>query len=195
MYAFYLDCMPKQAVSKAAHPARDVAACLQGPILGVLGCMAERLKEKLLHKDKLADLVVGPDAYRDLPRLLAAVQVCIMDFSLLRQGLPWRPDDWRWLVVQSGARSKADAMNVQLSLEETYADIVPLRSAGTTAAFLSIMRGCNNMCTFCVVPFTRGRERSRPTHSILDEVSVLSMAICKAAWHGIHADGSGCWCR
>lgn len=119
------------------------------PVLGVLGCMAERLKGKMLDKEKLVDLVAGPDAYRDLPRLIAAVQ----------------GDE------QTGRQS---AMNVQLSLEETYADVVPLRPQGSTAAFLSVMRGCNNMCAFCIVPFTRGRERSRPMASILDEVKMLS---------------------
>ncbi|GMH44867.1 hypothetical protein BSKO_12819 [Bryopsis sp. KO-2023] len=114
------------------------------PVVGVLGCMAERLKHELLDVEKLADLVVGPDAYRDLPRLLD--------------------------VVQDGE----GAMNTQLSLEETYADVVPLRPMGAVKAFLTIMRGCNNMCSFCIVPFTRGRERSRPVESILSEVRQLS---------------------
>lgn len=114
-------------------------------IVGILGCMAERLKEQLLEKDKSVDLVAGPDAYRDLPRLL------------------------------SQAESGAQAMNVQLSLDETYADITPVRhnSNGVTA-YVSIMRGCNNMCTYCIVPFTRGRERSRPADSIVAEIRKLS---------------------
>jgi tRNA A37 methylthiotransferase MiaB len=115
-----------------------------GLTIGVLGCMAERLKGKLLEEDRLADVVAGPDAYRDLPRLLSAVR-----------------------------GGEATAMNVQLSLEETYADVVPLRTA-RKAAYLSIMRGCNNHCAFCIVPHTRGRERSRPTASILSELRMLS---------------------
>ena len=112
--------------------------------IGVLGCMAERLKSKFLEEEKLVDIVVGPDAYRDLPSLINTV------------------DDGQ------------KAVNVQLSKEETYADISPVRlnSNGVTA-FVSIMRGCDNMCTFCVVPFTRGRERSRDAESIVKEVSEL----------------------
>jgi len=112
--------------------------------VGVLGCMAERLKEKFLEEEKIVDLVVGPDAYKDLPNLIADV------------------DDGR------------NAVNVLLSKEETYADISPVRlqSNGVTA-FVSITRGCDNMCTFCVVPFTRGRERSRDTQSILSEITDL----------------------
>ncbi|NXI14352.1 CK5P1 protein, partial [Irena cyanogastra] len=113
--------------------------------IGILGCMAERLKEEILHREKLVDVVAGPDAYRDLPRLLA--------------------------VAESGQQ----AANVLLSLDETYADILPVQtSAGGTTAFVSIMRGCDNMCTYCIVPFTRGRERSRPIASILQEVRMLS---------------------
>ncbi|XP_033923112.1 mitochondrial tRNA methylthiotransferase CDK5RAP1 [Melopsittacus undulatus] len=113
--------------------------------IGILGCMAERLKEKILHREKLVDIVAGPDAYRDLPRLLA--------------------------VAESGQQ----AANVLLSLDETYADILPVQtSAGGTTAFVSIMRGCDNMCSYCIVPFTRGRERSRPIASILQEVRMLS---------------------
>lgn len=113
-------------------------------IIGVLGCMAERLKAKFLEEEKLVDIVVGPDAYRDLPNLIEKV------------------DD--------GSR----AVNVILSREETYADISPVRlnSNGITA-FISIMRGCDNMCSFCVVPFTRGRERSRDPHSIVKEAQDL----------------------
>ncbi|XP_052639181.1 mitochondrial tRNA methylthiotransferase CDK5RAP1 [Harpia harpyja] len=113
--------------------------------IGILGCMAERLKEEILHREKLVDIVAGPDAYRDLPRLLA--------------------------VAESGQQ----AANVLLSLDETYADILPVQtSAGGTTAFVSIMRGCDNMCSYCIVPFTRGRERSRPIASILQEVQMLS---------------------
>lgn len=113
-------------------------------LVGMLGCMAERLKAKLLEEEKIVDLVAGPDAYRDLPKLIAQV------------------DD--------GGK----AVNTFLSREETYADINPVRlnSNGVTA-FVSIMRGCDNMCTFCVVPFTRGRERSRDPHSVVAEVKEL----------------------
>lgn len=116
-------------------------------IIGVLGCMAERLKTKFLEEEKLVDLVVGPDAYRDLPNLIDQ--------------------------VDEGAR----AVNVLLSREETYADISPVRlnSNGITA-FISIMRGCDNMCSFCVVPFTRGRERSRSPESIVKEARDLFAA-------------------
>ncbi|HQQ82170.1 MAG TPA: tRNA (N6-isopentenyl adenosine(37)-C2)-methylthiotransferase MiaB [Cyclobacteriaceae bacterium] len=113
-------------------------------LVGVLGCMAERLKSKLLEEEKIVDLVAGPDAYRDLPRLIAQV------------------DD--------GER----AVNTFLSREETYGDISPVRlnSNGVTA-FVSIMRGCDNMCSFCVVPFTRGRERSRDPETIVQEATEL----------------------
>lgn len=113
-------------------------------IVGVLGCMAERLKSKFLEEERLVDVVVGPDAYRDLPNLIEQ--------------------------VESGHK----AVNVLLSREETYADISPVRlnSNGITA-FISITRGCNNMCSFCVVPFTRGRERSRDAHSIVEEAKSL----------------------
>jgi tRNA-2-methylthio-N6-dimethylallyladenosine synthase len=113
-------------------------------IVGVLGCMAERLKSKFLEEERLVDVVVGPDAYRDLPNLIEQ--------------------------VESGHK----AVNVLLSREETYADISPVRlnSNGITA-FISITRGCNNMCSFCVVPFTRGRERSRDAHSIIEEAKAL----------------------
>jgi tRNA-2-methylthio-N6-dimethylallyladenosine synthase len=114
-------------------------------IIGVLGCMAERLKDKLLEEEKLVDVVAGPDSYRELPKLVAEV------------------DD--------GAK----AINVLLSREETYGDLSPVRlnSNGITA-FISIMRGCDNMCSFCVVPFTRGRERSRDPQSIIKEAQELS---------------------
>jgi len=125
---------------------RDARLDIPKPIVGVLGCMAERLKQDLLEEKNLVDIVVGPDAYRDLPNLLAS----------------------RRLTGQA-------AMNVQLSLDETYADIAPVRFAqSSVSAFLSIQRGCNNLCSFCIVPFTRGRERSRPASSILDEVRRLS---------------------
>ncbi|NLN33255.1 MAG: tRNA (N6-isopentenyl adenosine(37)-C2)-methylthiotransferase MiaB [Flavobacteriaceae bacterium] len=114
--------------------------------VGVLGCMAERLKSKFLEEEKIVDLVVGPDAYRDLPNLLEDVE------------------DGR------------QAINVILSKDETYADLNPVRLGGNgVTAFVTITRGCDNMCTFCVVPFTRGRERSRDPHSIVEE--------CKNLWN------------
>ncbi len=116
----------------------------QALLVGIIGCMAERLKEKLLEKEKLVDLVVGPDAYRDLPKL-----------------------------VQK-AEGGQQAINVLLSREETYAEISPVRlDKNGVSAFVSIMRGCDNMCAYCVVPFTRGRERSRDPQTILNEVREL----------------------
>jgi len=113
--------------------------------VGVLGCMAERVRDQIIDREKLVDLVVGPDAYRDIPNLLSE--------------------------VEDGRK----AVNVLLSLEETYADISPVRTSGNgVTAFVSIMRGCDNMCAFCVVPFTRGRERSRPMDSILREIDELN---------------------
>ena len=113
-------------------------------IIGVLGCMAERLKSQLLEEEKLVDIVVGPDAYRDLPNLIAS--------------------------VETGQK----AVNVLLSREETYADINPVRlGSNGISAFISIMRGCDNMCSFCVVPFTRGRERSRDAYSVVSEATEL----------------------
>jgi tRNA-2-methylthio-N6-dimethylallyladenosine synthase len=113
-------------------------------VVGVLGCMAERLKEKLLESDKLVDMVVGPDAYRDLPMLLTS----------------------------AGEGNKA--VNVLLSREETYADISPVRlDSNGVSAFISIMRGCNNMCAYCVVPFTRGAERSRDPKTIVREAQEI----------------------
>ena len=113
-------------------------------MIGILGCMAERLKAKLLEEEKLVDIVVGPDAYRDLPNLLA------------------------------NAEDGDKGINVLLSREETYADISPLRlQSNGISAFISIMRGCDNMCSFCVVPFTRGRERSRNAFSIVAEATEL----------------------
>ena len=109
-------------------------------VVGILGCMAERLKKKLLEEEQLVDLVAGPDAYRDLPHLIQEV----------------------------GTGQKA--VNVLLSREETYADITPVRlDQGGVSAFVTIMRGCDNMCSFCVVPFTRGRERSRNPETIVEE--------------------------
>ena len=113
-------------------------------VVGILGCMAERLKKSLLEEEKLVDLVAGPDAYRDLPNL----------------------------VDEVGTGQKA--VNVLLSRDETYADISPVRlDHGGISAFVTIMRGCDNMCSFCVVPFTRGRERSRDPHTIVEECKDL----------------------
>lgn len=125
-----------QAVKRKQNPNMKV---------GVLGCMAERLKSKFLEEEKIVDLVVGPDAYKDIPNLLSEVE------------------------------EGRNAVNVILSKEETYGDIAPVRlqSNGVTA-FISITRGCDNMCTFCVVPFTRGRERSRDPQSILEEAQDLA---------------------
>ena len=115
-----------------------------GLLVGVLGCMAERLKAKFIEEEKLVDMVVGPDAYRTLPRLIEE------------------------------AETGQKAVNVLLSRDETYADIAPIRlNSNGINAFVSIMRGCNNMCSFCVVPFTRGRERSRDAASILNECKTL----------------------
>jgi tRNA-2-methylthio-N6-dimethylallyladenosine synthase len=112
--------------------------------VGVLGCMAERLKSKFLDEEKIVDLVVGPDAYKDIPNLLGEIN------------------------------EGRNAVNVILSKEETYGDISPVRlSSNGVTAFVSITRGCDNMCTFCVVPFTRGRERSRDPKSILKEIQNL----------------------
>ena len=109
--------------------------------VGVLGCMAERLKTKFLEEEKIVDLVVGPDAYRDLPNLIEEVD------------------------------AGRDAINVILSKDETYGDVSPVRlNSNGVSAFVSITRGCDNMCTFCVVPFTRGRERSRDPKSIIEEI-------------------------
>lgn len=113
--------------------------------VGVLGCMAERIKAQFLEEEKIVDLVVGPDAYRDLPNLVEEVE------------------------------AGRDAVNVILSKEETYADVSPVRlQSNGVSAFVSITRGCDNMCTFCVVPFTRGRERSRDPQSIIKEIRELN---------------------
>ncbi|KAG0010077.1 CDK5 regulatory subunit associated protein 1 [Entomortierella chlamydospora] len=118
----------------------------RAPLVGVLGCMAERLKDRLLDSDKMVDLVCGPDAYRSIPHLLSISE-----------------------------NTQQGVANVMLSADETYADIVPVRiDPDSFSAHLSIMRGCNNMCSFCVVPFTRGNERSRAVESILEEVKQLS---------------------
>lgn len=127
-----------RAFAASAEPKRRL-------MLGVLGCMAERLKGALVSGPKGADVVCGPDAYRDLPRLL-----------------------------RLSSATSSPMMNVQLSLEETYAEIRPVRADPSEhSAYVSIMRGCDNMCSYCIVPFTRGRERSRPMDSIIDEVSDL----------------------
>ncbi|KAJ2802560.1 hypothetical protein H4R21_002369, partial [Coemansia helicoidea] len=118
----------------------------RAPMVGVLGCMAERLKERLLEADKLVDVVCGPDGYRSLPRLLSLREL-----------------------------SADGVANVMLSADETYADIAPVRlDPNTISVHLSVMRGCNNMCSFCIVPFTRGTERSRGIDSIVAEVQRLS---------------------
>lgn len=134
----------EQTIRKRLTEFKKTKESKPGMLIGVLGCMAERLKAKLLEEEKLVDIVVGPDAYRSLPGLVEE------------------------------AETGQKAVNVLLSREETYADISPVRldSNGITA-FVSIMRGCNNMCSFCVVPFTRGRERSRDAHSIVAEVEGL----------------------
>lgn len=155
----------EQTVRKRLTEFRKVKEAKPGMLIGVLGCMAERLKAKLLEEEKLVDLVVGPDAYRTLPALVEE------------------------------AEGGQKAVNVLLSREETYADISPVRldSNGVTA-FISIMRGCNNMCSFCVVPFTRGRERSRDAHSIVaeakdlfnrgyKEVTLLGQNVDSYYWH------------
>ena len=134
----------EQTVRKRLTEFRKVKKSRPGMLIGVLGCMAERLKSKFLEEEKLVDIVVGPDAYRSLPAL----------------------------VEEAGSGQKA--VNVLLSRDETYADITPVRlDSNGVAAFVSIMRGCNNMCSFCVVPFTRGRERSRDAVSIVNECREL----------------------
>lgn len=143
-----------------------------GMLIGVLGCMAERLKSKLLDEEKMVDMVVGPDAYRDLPRLVEQAE-----------------DGYK-------------AVNVFLSREETYAEITPVRlNTNGVSAFVSIMRGCDNMCSFCVVPFTRGRERSRDPQSIVAEaqdlfnkgyreVTLLGQNVDSYKWRGENEDES-----
>lgn len=130
----------EQTVRKRLQSFKQLKRQNKGLLVGVLGCMAERLKSSFLEEEKLVDLVVGPDAYRTLPDLI------------------------------SEADTGQKGVNVLLSREETYADISPVRlNSNNITAFVSIMRGCNNMCSFCVVPFTRGRERSRNANSIVDE--------------------------
>jgi tRNA-2-methylthio-N6-dimethylallyladenosine synthase len=134
----------EETVRKRLRVFEGVKKQRPGTLIGVLGCMAERLKKRFLEEEKLVDLVVGPDAYRDLPALIG------------------------------GAESGQRMVNVLLSREETYADISPVRLDGNgVTAFISIMRGCDNMCSFCVVPFTRGRERSRDPFSIVAEAQDL----------------------
>ncbi|MGG9971716.1 tRNA (N6-isopentenyl adenosine(37)-C2)-methylthiotransferase MiaB [Ferruginibacter sp. SUN002] len=131
-------------VRKRLTEFRKLKKAKPGMLVGVLGCMAERLKEKFIQEEKLVDLVVGPDAYRTLPGLIEE------------------------------AETGQKAVNVLLSRDETYADISPIRlNSNGVNAFVSIMRGCNNMCSFCVVPFTRGRERSRDAESIINECKDL----------------------
>jgi tRNA-2-methylthio-N6-dimethylallyladenosine synthase len=134
----------EQTVRKRLSDLRTVKKNNPGALIGVLGCMAERLKAKFLEEEKLVDMVVGPDAYRSLPGLI--------------------------IEAETGQK----AVNVLLSREETYADISPVRlDSNGVSGFVSIMRGCNNMCSFCVVPFTRGRERSRDPYSIVKECTDL----------------------
>ncbi len=134
----------EQTVRKRLTEFKKLKRSRPSTLIGVLGCMAERLKSKLLEEEKLVDIVVGPDAYRTLPQLI------------------------------SEADGGQKAVNVLLSREETYADISPVRlNSNGISAFVSIMRGCNNMCSFCVVPFTRGRERSRDAQSIIKECREL----------------------
>ena len=134
----------EQTIRKRLTEFRKIKRTRPGMLIGVLGCMAERLKAQLLEQEKLVDLVIGPDAYRSLPALIKEA---------------------------SGGQK---GVNVLLSRDETYGDIAPVRlnSNGITA-FVSITRGCNNMCSFCVVPFTRGRERSRSANSIIEEIQSL----------------------
>ena len=135
----------EQTVRKRLEKYNAVKRINPGMKVGVLGCMAERLKDKFLEEEKIVDLVVGPDAYKDLPNLINEVE------------------------------EGRDAINVILSKEETYGDISPVRlQTNGVSAFVSITRGCDNMCTFCVVPFTRGRERSRDPQSIVEEVNELA---------------------
>ncbi len=135
----------EQTVRKRLEKYNAVKRINPGMKDGVLGCMAERLKSKFLEEEKIVDLVVGPDAYKDLPNLINEVE------------------------------EGRDAINVILSKEETYGDISPVRlQTNGVSAFVSITRGCDNMCTFCVVPFTRGRERSRDPQSIVEEVNDLA---------------------
>ncbi len=160
----------EQTVRKRLTEFRKIKESKPGMLIGVLGCMAERLKTKFLEEEKLVDIVAGPDAYRSLPALI---------------------DE-----AESGQKS----VNVLLSRDETYADISPVRlNSNGISAFISIMRGCNNMCSFCVVPFTRGRERSRDAASIVaeaqdlfskgfKEVTLLGQNVDSYYWSSIHPD-------
>jgi len=155
----------EQTIRNRLHIFRQLKRSNPSMLIGVLGCMAERLKSRFLEEEKLVDLVVGPDAYRSLPLLIEE------------------------------AEGGQKAVNVLLSREETYADISPLRlNSNGVNAFVSIMRGCNNMCSFCVVPFTRGRERSRNPESIIAEcrdlfengyreVTLLGQNVDSYHWH------------
>jgi tRNA-2-methylthio-N6-dimethylallyladenosine synthase len=155
----------EQTIRNRLHIFRQVKRSNPSLLIAVLGCMAERLKSRFLEEEKLVDLVVGPDAYRSLPLLIEE--------------------------AEGGQKS----VNVLLSREETYADISPLRlNSNGVNAFVSIMRGCNNMCSFCVVPFTRGRERSRNPESIIAEcrdlfengyreVTLLGQNVDSYHWH------------
>jgi tRNA-2-methylthio-N6-dimethylallyladenosine synthase len=166
----------EQTIRSRLHIFRQAKRSKPGMLIGVLGCMAERLKSKFLEEEKLVDLVVGPDAYRTLPVLIGE--------------------------ADSGQQS----VNVLLSRDETYADITPIRlNSNGVNAFVSIMRGCNNMCTFCVVPFTRGRERSRDPFTILSEckdlfekgyreVTLLGQNVDSYHWHsGAENEQSVCF--
>jgi tRNA-2-methylthio-N6-dimethylallyladenosine synthase len=134
----------EQRVRHRLQHLQNVKKRRKGAVIGVLGCMAERLKEKFLEEEKIVDIVAGPDAYRSLPMLIEE--------------------------AESGQKS----VNVLLSREETYAEISPVRlNSNGVSAFISIMRGCDNMCSFCVVPFTRGRERSRDYKTIIQEAKDL----------------------
>jgi tRNA-2-methylthio-N6-dimethylallyladenosine synthase len=150
----------EQTVRKRLTEFKKLKQAKPSTLVGVLGCMAERLKSKFLEEEKLVDIVIGPDAYRTLPQLI------------------------------NDADGGQKGINVLLSREETYADIAPVRlnSNGVTA-FVSIMRGCNNMCSFCVVPFTRGRERSRDAESILNECrDLISMGYKEVTLLGQNVD-------
>ena len=143
-------------------PSRRKNGAARKRIVGVLGCMAERLKDDMF-RDGTADLVAGPDAYRDLPRLISMLAASSSSSSSSTSSSASTPS----LPTER-------AVNVRLSLDETYASIAPVRSnPDDVSAFVSIMRGCNNMCSYCVVPFTRGRERSRELESVVDETKRL----------------------
>ena len=156
----------EQTVRKKLESIKSIKKINKNLKVGVLGCMAERLKEKFLEEEKIVDLVVGPDAYRDIPNLLKEIEY------------------------------GNDAVNVLLSKDETYGDINPSRfNTNGINAFVSITRGCDNMCTFCIVPFTRGRERSRDPKSILaeiydlvengyKEVTLLGQNVDSYLWYG-----------